>query len=68
MGIVDLGVDVAVAGEFGHEHLDAARDGHLPVEDRENVVDGGNGLGGRIVAEGGDAGDEAVHGDSGGAR
>ncbi len=61
MGIVDLGVDIPVASELGHEHRDSAGDGHLAVQDREDVFDGGDGLGAGVGEEGGDAGEEGVH-------
>ncbi len=59
--VVDLGIDVAVASEFGHERLDSAGNGHLAVEDREDVLDGSDGLRRGVSEKSGDAGKERIH-------
>lgn len=58
--VVDLGVDVAVAGELGEEHLDATGDDDFAVQDGPDVAERGHGLGAVVGEEGGETGEE-VH-------
>ncbi len=59
--VVDLGIDVAVAREFLHEHRNTVGDNYLAVEDREDVLAGGDGLGAGVGDEDRDTGKERVH-------